>query len=652
MNEYINLLRPLIIKQTEMPNRIFVSAHSYGYADSNGLPDEALFHYIVERAKGGVGLLIMGATSINRVGWLGNGYTLNENDQIVPAYEKISKAVHAHGTKIFDQLFHTGGQLAYGDGNRVYAPSAVSHPRTISLPVELSIEQIQQTIQDYVNAAKRASIGNLDGVEISGAQGFLINEFLSPKHNRRQDKYGGDSDRRMRFLLEVMERIKENVPSNFVVGYRLMADSLEDGDLSLEDAYEVVNTLEKKQLIDYISVIASLNGSYIGYWIGHGDMSVPSMTFADLSSAIRKQTSLPVLLASKVKHPAQAEYLIQQGIADMVAMTRAHIADPEIINKIKADTVDDIRPCISCNQGCVGGSWAGTGVKCIFNPATGREIMLGIGTLIQSPTRKKVVIIGGGAAGMEFARVAAMRGHCIVLYEQRESLGGQLLLASLPPHRHEIEEAVAYLALQIKKLGVEIHLGTKVSADMLYKLEADVVVLATGAVDRIPLIPSGDSSRITTGWKVLDGTAVVGQNVLIVDGDWKQHALSIAEYLVDQGKNVEIITSRFYVGEGLNITNIVSFSSRLITKGAKLTPLLDVISISEKQVMLRHSLTGETVIRNNVDNVVFVAGLKPNNELINQVKGRLSNVIVIGDCDYPRGLQNAIYDAHVKARII
>jgi 2,4-dienoyl-CoA reductase-like NADH-dependent reductase (Old Yellow Enzyme family)/thioredoxin reductase len=652
MENFENVLRPLTIKQTTFSNRIFVSAHSYGYADSDGLPTQQLIDYLAERAKGGVGLIIMGATGVSRGGWLGNNYTLSEDDRIIPKYQKIAESVHAFDTKIFDQLFHIGGQLAYDDGNRVFAPSAVPHPRTVSLPIELSQTQIRQILEDYTNAARRASLGGLDGIEITGAQGFLINEFLSPKFNRRHDIYGGSFENRMRFLVELLERIRSSVPDSFLVGYRMTADSLDDDDSSLEDASRIVRALEKYKLVDYVSVLAGLNGNYFGYWIGHGDMSIPSATFADLASYIRDQSDLPIFLASKIKDPTQAEYLIREGVADMVAMTRAHIADPEIINKIKANSVDDIRPCISCNQGCVGGSWNGTGVKCVLNAATGREGLLGIGTITKSLVTKKVVVVGGGPAGMEVARVAALRGHSVTLYERNSVLGGQLLLAKAPPFRNEFEDAISYLANQLKKLGVDIQLGVDVSAGFLNSLYADVIILATGAVNRLPSISIDDYSMVTTGWDVLDGTAKLGQTILIVDGDWKQHALSIAEFLANLGKSVEIITSRFYIGEGLNITNIVSFTSRLLEKGVKLTPLLSVSSINHGKVRLQHSITGEIIVRDNVDNVVFVAGLLPNNELYNLVKDKLTNLMIVGDCDYPRGLQNAVYDANVLARTI
>jgi len=611
-----------------------------------------MLYYAVERAKGGVGLIIMGATAVNQDGWHGNGYALNDSDRIIPIYRKIADSVHAYDTKIFDQLFHAGGQLGYGSGQKVWAPSAVAHSRTVSLPVELSIAQIQSIIQDYANAAKRSDIGGLDGVEIAGTQGFLVDQFVSPRFNQRQDMYGGDFDRRMRFPIEVLERVRDSVREDFVVGYRITADALEDGDLTLDDSIRIVETLESRRLIDYISVTAGVNSTLIGYWLNHGDMSVPLATFSELSATIREHTHLPVLLACKIKHPSQAEYLIERGYADMLAMTRAHIADPRIVNKVKSDAVDDICPCISCNQACVGGNFRRAGVKCVLNPATGREKGLGIGTLIRTSVKKRVIVVGGGAAGMEFARIAASRGHSVALYEQEDTLGGQLLLASVPRNRCEFEDAVNYLVRQIDKLGIDVHLGTKVTADTLCGLDADVVVLATGALDRLPYVNAEDDMMLTTGWKALSGVAKLGKRVLIVDGDWRQHALSIGEHLVEHGKDVEIVTSALFVGKGLDMTNIASFASRLLDLGARLTPMLEVDRVLRNRVVLRHVLTGKIMVRDGIDNVVFVVGPVPNRKLHDQVKERLSNVITVGDCNYPRGLDNATYEAHVMARTI
>lgn len=652
MSHFSLLLSSLKIRKWIIPNRVFISAHSYGYADKNGLSSDIMHHYVVERAKGGVGMIVLGATAVDKQGWHGNGYALNDSDRIIPFYQTLSNAVHNYGTIIIDQLFHTGGQLNSDETLSVWGPSEIYHPRTISMPLELTVTQIESLVISYAEAAKRVLQGGLDGIEIAGTQGFLIDQFISPKYNKRHDKYGGSLINRMRFLIEVCERIRNITGSELMLGYRLTADSLEEGGTTLIDGIEIAQYLNKNNLVDFINVSGGTNSNLTGYWINHGDMSVPLSTFADLAGEIRKNTDLPIFLASKIKHPEQGEFLLEMGYADMIAMTRAHIADPSIIEKTKTGRVDEIRPCISCNQACVGGNFKRTGVKCVLNPAAGREYLIGNADKISSSEKKKnIVIIGAGPAGLEFARTAALRGHNVNIYDKNFALGGQLLVASIPLNRREYEDAIKYYEKELLRLRVKINLGIFVTINLIEQLNPDVLVVATGSKERIPDILCTDNSKTISGWAALRSQKDIGRNIIIVDADWRQHALSLAEHLMLQGKKVELISSDIQIGKGLDITNIASFLYRLLPKGLILTLMTEVSEIREQDVVLRHTITQELSTRKNIDQVVFVVPPRPNRDIwINESK--FEKVIWIGECNYQRGLDNVIYHAHIAARDI
>ena len=654
MHSKWGILEPIQIGGTLCRNRILMAAHSPGYVDEEGLPTDYLVAYLAERAKGGLGLIIMGGTSVSQEGALVERIVMNVSDEIVPWYRRIANEVHMHGALVFEQLMHVGGQSDAYEGSRIVAPSSIPHELCSGIPVELTVGEIKGVVHDFATAAQRARLGDLDGIEIKCDQGFLIHQFLSPYYNRRSDEYGGTYQKRLRFLLEVIEAVREAVGDDLVVGVRITGDAMTPGDLTLDDAVKIARDIEATRCIDYIHVNAGTNSTYPGYLIGHGDSTVPPMNFAPIARRIKQEVSLPVILTSMITNPADAEHLVISGAADMVAMTRCHIADAEIVKKIKDGNIADIRPCVLCNQGCVGNHWKGADVRCIHNPAAGRERELGIGTVVRTPKRKRIAVIGGGPAGLETARIAAMIGHEVELYEKRMALGGQIRLASRLPYRSGLLDIVHYLERQVKKLRVKVYCGVEVRADDLMTLfsEFDAVVIATGAEPYIPpLYEDVDPTCMLNVRDVLEETVGLRDHLLIVSIDWRQNALGVAEWLIRRGCEVILSSRGFFVGEGLDVVTLTSHYSR-IQRHARFLPLTNLESLKNRTARLRHVLSNDIQEIHPVDQVVFVTGAKPVADLYFAVKDKLNNVRRVGDCVTPRGIPEAMLEANRLARAL
>lgn len=648
------ILEPIQLGEVVCRNRILMAAHSYGYVDSEGLPTDYLVSYVAERAKGGIGLITLGATAISKKGALTERMILNLDDRILPWYQRIADEVHKHGALVFDQLMHAGGQLEPHEGVRAEAPSAIPHEAYNHIPTELTVDQIRDIVTDFAQAALRSKLGGLDGIELKCDQGYLIHQFLSPYYNRRTDEYGGTYEKRLRFLLDVLERVREAVGDDFVVGVRITGDSMTRGDLALKDAINIARSIEGTGTVDFMHINGATNSTYQGYRIGHADSSVEPMNFAPLAREIKKAVNLPVMVASVILHPSEAEHLVRSGVADMVAMTRAHIADAEIINKVKEGRIDEIRPCILCNQGCTGNHWNYSDVRCIHNSATGRERELGIGTVNKTAKSKRVAVIGGGPAGLEFARIASMRGHVVELFEKEKLVGGQLLLASRFPYRQGMLDIVHFLEQQTRKYNVFLHPGVQVTAGDLLAAAADFdsIVIATGSELYIPPLYEGgvDPQCILTIKDALEEEHL-GEHILVVDSCWRHNPLGVVEWLVQRNREVTVVTSDYIVGAGIDIVTRTSYYSRLCGRVTFL-PLTVLEWWKDQTAGIRHTLTDEMRELSPVDHVVFVSGSRPNSDLYFTLKRKLDNVFRVGDCVDALGIPEAMLAANRLARVL
>lgn len=652
MNSSLKLLEEIKIGSFRSKNRVMMAAHSYGYVDALGLPTEQFVDYLVERAKGGVGIVVMGGTSVSTRESALDGNPINVDDLIIPWYEKIALQVHQYGTLVLDQLMHAGAYLDPNEGSVVVAPSAIPQEITCSIPRELSIDEIEKLTEDFAQSAERCKRGGLDGVEIKCDQGLLIHQFLSPIHNQRHDQYGGTQANRLRFLIRILEKTRAVVGKDFIVGIRISGDSMSPGDLSLNDNLVIVKELSELGYIDYIHVNGATNATFSGYLANHGDSSVPLRNFSHLARAIKSEVSLPVIAASMILTPHDAEHIISTGIADMVAMTRAHIADPEIVNKLSEGRSEEIRPCVLSNQGCIGNHWKGKGVHCIHNVAAGREKELGIGTVKHVSSHKKILVVGGGVSGLEFSRVAAACGHQVELFEKGTKLGGQILLASQMPYRHGLIGIVQYLETQAAKEGVRIHRGIEVEASDILSIasEYDTIVLATGSQLYIPpTYVLGDSSSALTIAQMVEHEHQIGENVIVVEIDWRQNALSVAEWLLQKKRKVTLVSPLYSIGANLDVVTRTSYYSRLY-KRSTFMPLSNLVSLENNLAKIRNVLTNEIEHLFPIDNVVFVTGAIPATSLYLQLKDKVQNLFRVGDCENALGIPEAILAGSRLAR--
>ena len=555
------LFEPGKIGSLEIRNRIIMPAIHLGYAEKNGAVTQKIIDFYVERAKGGVGLIIVGGCYVDVLGMgLDNMLGLHE-DRLIEGYVKLVEAVKKHGAKIGAQLFHAG-RYAYSRviGAQPVAPSSIPSRMTGETPRELTIEEIKDLEEKYGEAALRAKKAGFDMVEILASTGYLVSEFLSPVTNKRTDMYGGPLENRMRFLLEIVETVRKKVGSDFPISCRVSIDELMKGGNTVEEGKKIVQALENAG----VNVI----NSYAGWHESPRPlitMHVSRGEFVHLAEEVKKVVKIPVIAAVRINNPFLAEEIIASGKADFVCMGRPLIADPELPKKALEGKVEDIRPCIACNQGCLDRVFTGLSVECCVNAAVGREAEAKI-----EPTSKpkKVVVVGGGPGGMEAARVAALRGHKVILYEKNSRLGGQLNLASKPPGREEIQNIVNYLSTQLNKLGVEVKLGVEADVKLIEDLKPDVVIVASGVVPIIPEVEGIEKSNVFLAHDVLAEKVKVGDKVVVVGGGGV--GCGVAEFLAQKGKNVTIVEMLEKLARDVGITTRWIVLLRLRQKMLKL----------------------------------------------------------------------------------
>lgn len=646
--QFKHLFSPKTIRNVTIPNRVVFSAHVPLYWPMNQGPNERALQYFLARARGGVGLIILGQNAVTTLNTAGGGTMALQSDRALPAYEAFCTAVHENGAKLFGQLLHAGpridGALTGGTG---FSPSPIQFPGGLfpsefTTPVEMDIDDIQQVVSAYAAAAKKLQNAGFDGVEISSTvgAGMLLVSFLSPISNRRTDEYGGSLENRMRIHREILEAVRKAVGPDFAVGMRLVADELINRGLTLDDAKVIASKLEETGYIDYLSVCAGLAGHV-------PPMYYPLGCFVHLAVGVKEVINLPIVCHGRINDPIQAEQILENNQADFIGMARALICDPEWPNKAKEGRLDEIRKCIGCNQACIGYYQKTWPITCTLNPEAGREGRLAI---IPTQKKKRVMVIGGGGAGLEAARVAALRGHEVTLYDKEDTLGGQLNIASKIPGRIDFAEAVRYYTNQMKLLGVEVVLGTTVTLEMIREKNPDSVIVATGSVDVSPNLKIAPGAKVFTVREVLQEKVDVGQNVVIIADEHHEQALGTADFLAEKGKKVEVLIRTLYAGGELDNSTLTTIYTRLARKGVVISPLTRVKEVGENTVVAAHLLSGEERRIEGVDTVIYAHIGKSDNALFRALKGKIKELYDIGHCHSPRKLQDSIWDAARAAR--
>lgn len=648
---YKHLLSPIKIGQNEVRNRVLSTAHGTGYGTDGTINDRHIAYHL-ERARGGIGLIILEATGVDRspTGVTTAGRNVNAStDAIIPSYRRIADALHAEGAKVFTMLSHSGRNTAMGSGGQPpLAPSAIPMDRTRDIPHELEEDEIADLVQCFAAAAGRCREGGLDGVELSFAHGNLVQQFLSPVSNLRTDRYGGSEENRLRFAREVLEAVRDAVGNDFTLGIRYSATELVEGGYGLEDGVRYAQMMQRWGKLDFIDVSAGTNSSMWSRPIHYPTIDSPEKPLIPFARAIKQAVDVPVFCIGKITDPQEAESILAAGDADMVGMTRAHIAEPAIIRKLQEQRFEDIRPCIHGNEGCFARQARFGDITCIFNPRTGREHQWE--RIAPTENYKSVMIIGGGPAGLEAARVAAKSGHDVVLHERLDVLGGQVRFIAKTPYRRDYLTLVEWLERQARKSGTLVRLKSEMTADSILAANPDAVIVATGARDAKPRVPGADLPHVFTARQVVDRHEEIGKRVVVCDWDGRNMGISVAEALAQRGRNVEIVTAAFYVGQDAELMTWRATYDRLLRLGVRMSPLEEVIGITDKVVLVRR--TDGSLRHIEADTVVLCSKGESERGLYKALKGKVKRLWAIGDCWAPRQIEQAVFEGARTAREI
>ncbi|GEL17043.1 mycofactocin system FadH/OYE family oxidoreductase 2 [Pseudonocardia asaccharolytica] len=624
-------------------NRIVFAAHLTGYA-TEGRPSAQHVAYYAARAAGGAGLIITEEHSTHPTDRPYEKLIHGFDPAVIPGYRRITEAVHAHGVPILAQLNHNGGQSS-GMYSRqpVWAPSPVPDPMFREVPKAVTAAEIRQIVAGYGRVAGHCVAGGFDGVELQCSHASIIRGFLSPATNRRTDCYGGSPTRRARLLLEIVDVVRDAIGPERVLGVRVCGDELIEGGIELDEAVALARLLEAHGGIDYLNT--SIGVATASLYMIEASMHVPKGYALHIPSAIRRAVRLPVVGIGRFTTPAQAERALAEGHCDLVGVVRGQIADPEFTAKGRTGT--DVRVCVGCNQECVGRVGLNRRLGCAVNPRAGREAIP-----VPAPTvrGRRVLVVGGGPAGLQAAVSAARRGHRVVLCERAAEPGGQVRVAAAAPGRGELLGVVTSLLTECSRLGVGIRAGAEVDAGYVRDQQPDVVVLATGARPAAPDWAAG-LDRVVDVHAVLGGWAAPSGSVLVYDELGFHQATSVAELLAARGAAVEIATPGMVVGQDLGLTlDMELFHVRAHSAGITLSPDRVVLGAAPRSgggVVLRvlHHPTG--TIREEVrDWVVCAVPPEPEDTLWHALRDSGFAVYRVGDCLAPRRMHAAVAEGH------
>lgn len=664
------LFSPAQIGSLQLRNRLVMTPMHLGYSPLGEVNDQ-LIEFYRARARGGVGLIVVGGCGIDRIG-NAFGMTQLDDDRYIPGLRQLVDAVHAEGAKIVPQLYQAG-RYAHSvlTGQPSVAPSPIPSKLTRETPEELTAEKIKEVIASFASAAKRAQTAGFDGVEIIASAGYLISQFLSPVTNQRTDRYGGDLQGRMTFGLEVVGAVREAVGPDFPIIVRVAGNDFVPGSNTNIESQAFCQALEK------VGVNAiNVTGGWHETQVPQLTMNVPPGAYAYLAQGIKSAVSIPVIACNRINTPELAEGILEEGLADFIGMARPLLADPELPNKALSGHSGSIRPCIGCNQGCLDYVFRLKPVSCLVNAEAGREAELG--AISQATQTQQILVIGAGAAGLEFARVATHRGHKVTIWEESKQPGGQLALAAAPPGRQDFLYFANYLANACRELGVTIQYNVKATPDKILAAvqngEFNRVVIATGARPITPSIKIEEGVEVLQAWDVLLGRKKTGQNVIIVGGG--AVGVDTALLLAETG-TIDNETLRFLMTQQAETDQELH---RLLTQGTKKITILEMakeigrdIGPSTRWSMLadlkRHKvncLDKHTVleIRSDgvlvesagdstpkvipADTVVLAVGSCSQNELYNALQGKLENLSMIGDAVKPRKVLDAVHEAYAE----
>lgn len=643
------LWSPLRLGPVTVANRIVFSAHLTNYAE-DGRPSEQHAAYYAERAKGGVGLIITEEHSTHPTDWPYEKLIHGFHADVLPGYRRITEAVHAHGTPIFAQINHNGGQASSMYSRRaVWAPSPVADPLFREVPKAVTHAEIREIIAGYADVAERCAEGGFDGIELQCSHSSIVRGFLSPATNRRTDDYGGSLENRARLLLELVAAVRAAIGTDLALGVRLCGDELIDGGTRIDDAVAIAMMVEATGHVDYLNT--SIGVATASLFMIEASMHVPPGYASFIPSALRRAVDLPVVGVGRFKDPLQAERALAEGQCDLVGVVRGQIADPDFVAKSRSGHVDDVRLCLSCNQECVGRMGLNRWLGCIENPRTGRESTR-IGLALRPSRPRRVLVVGAGPAGLQAAIAAARDGHVVTVCEREPHAGGQVTLAASVPNRAELGDLVRNQLAEARRLGVTIELGVDVDVAEVQRRGADRVIVATGAQVARPWWAPADATHVVDVRDVLSEAVEPTGDVVVIDEIGFHHATSVAELLADRGCAVEVITPGMVVGQDLGITlDLEQWWIRATAKG--IVQSIELVAQGFEPaahgargagtLLLQHHPTGRSETR-QPDWVVLAVPADPAERLYLDLRAAGIDATRAGDCVAPRRAHAAVIE--------
>jgi len=630
MSYFEKLFDPIMIGRMELKNRIALPA-IVPWLGVDDMVTERFKAFYAERARGGVGLIVIGLIPPIYPGLPAAGRIGVYSDEFIPSLHDFADLMHECGAKVAMQISALQ-TWARDDGSlELIGPSDVSVERRPDAhkPRPLTTDEISRVVEAYGEGSRRAVEAGFDAVEINAIAGTgLISYFLSAHTNKRTDDYGGSIEKRARLLLECIASVKEKVGDDYPLLCRVSGADFMEGGNTLEDTKIVAPMIEQAG-IQAINVSTGWHEAPVPFI----QMSVPRANWIYLAEAVKKIVSIPVIGGTRIPDPHLAEQILSEGKVDMVYIARPLIADPEWPDKAREGRCEEIRPCIACSH-CFDGLMAGRGTTCSVNARAGRETEYSLESAKES---KKVLVVGGGPAGMEAARVAAGRGHKVTLADNRDRLGGQLLVAKLPPHKEELSNLINYLAGEMARLGVDVRLGEEITSQTVEAMAPDVVIIATGATPIIPDIPGVKGKNVVMALDVLTDRQRVGEHIIVVGGGLI--GCETAEFLAEKGKKVTILEMLGRIGADIGPTTRWVTIARLRALGVRMERNAKVEEITENGVRANKDGSSEFF---QGDSVVLAVGMKPNQQLAQELSANVTNLHVIGDSSQPGKIVDAI----------
>ena len=650
--QFPHLFEPIYNGPRRAKNRIIRVATNSNQADGNKFGPRVLAFYKT-LAKGGVGTIVTEALRVQPEDPFGPGALVIFDRAGIDGLRQIADACHAEGALLIGQLNMGGRQhLASRVAPFTIAPSAIACPRSGGVPHELSTREVRDTIETYIMCAVHCMEAGMDGVEIHGAQGHLIQQFVSPFSNRRDDEYGGSAENRLRFPREILEGVRQRLGRRAIVGYRMGVEEFTDGGLGIADTVEIARAFVEDGLVDYLSLS---QGNFTSIETHLPDRHWPLLAYQDLHKRFMAVAGgVPVIASTRIQGPEQAEDAIARGEADMVGMCRALLVDPDWPNKAARGEADRIRRCIACNQ-CWAWISVGEPIACATNPVAGREHTWGPLTRDRAEHAEKVLVVGGGPAGLEAARVAAARGHDVVLYERHDRLGGRVRDVPEIRHHGEMANLMQFLVPEVERAGVEIRLGETVDAARVEAVGPDQVIIATGADGYAPHVDGDGSVPVLSSDGPVPLGDVAGCAVLVVDADGYYWTEAMVESIIEQGARPIVITRVFEVGRELPAVSRIAFLREIDKAGGAVHASTYLSHIEAGGVVLKHYLTGRADRIDDIAAVVWVGVARANDGLaraLREVGFPRDRMHVVGDAFAPRRLANALTEAHRVGRNI